>query len=52
MHFWSLPKKQEEALRVYEGANYEVIRCSIEMEDTGSAVRGLTFRFRGTEKLS
>lgn len=34
----------EQALRVYDTANYEVVRCLIRFED-GPDIYGLTFRF-------
>ncbi|KAK7430959.1 hypothetical protein QQZ08_002488 [Neonectria magnoliae] len=40
-----MDENQEDALRVYETDQYEVVRCTIEM-DRGS-VEGLTFRFVG-----
>ncbi|PSN68250.1 hypothetical protein BS50DRAFT_491469 [Corynespora cassiicola Philippines] len=39
-------KQHEEALMFFEGENYEVVRCNIELED-GRVVKGLTFRFCG-----
>jgi hypothetical protein len=39
-------KAHEDKLRVYEGGNYEVVRCMIEVE-TGEAVYGLTLRYCG-----
>jgi len=38
---------QEDALCCYETDKYEVVRCEMEMLDSGEMVRGLTFRFRG-----
>ncbi|KAK7418281.1 hypothetical protein QQX98_004066 [Neonectria punicea] len=38
-------ENQEDALRVYETDQYEMVRCTIEMGD--SLVEGLTFRFVG-----
>ena len=41
----------EDALRMYETENYEIVRCSISMG--GDLVKGLTFRFAGpSEELS
>lgn len=40
-----MTKGHEDALRAYETDNYEVVRCSIEME--GMVVQGCTFRFVG-----
>lgn len=37
-------EEDEQALRVYETANYEVVRCLIKIEN-GQEVRGLTFRY-------
>ncbi|EPE26762.1 hypothetical protein GLAREA_02676 [Glarea lozoyensis ATCC 20868] len=39
-------KDHEDALRKYETEAYEVVRCSIDLED-GSVVQGCTFRFTG-----
>ena len=39
-------KEREDALRVYETENYDVVRCSIMMES--GTVQGLTFRFIGS----
>ena len=38
-------KEHEDALRIYETENYEVVRCMIAMAD--EVVHGLTFRFVG-----
>jgi hypothetical protein len=47
-------REQEDVLRWYEGAAYEVVRCDIWKVDGGEGaggcgrvVKGLTFRFRG-----
>ena len=37
--------EHEDALRSYETAAYEVVRCRILMQDEGSVVEGCTFRF-------
>lgn len=42
--------EHEEVLRAYETANYEVVRCVIEMEG-GLTVQGCTFRFVDAEAL-
>jgi hypothetical protein len=39
------------ALRVYGMDEYEVVRCTIHMKDSGHIVRGLTFNFVGDEVL-
>lgn len=39
-------KEREDALRLYETENYEVVRCSIAM--ASRTVQGLTFRFAGS----
>ncbi|KAL9614575.1 MAG: hypothetical protein Q9167_000944 [Letrouitia subvulpina] len=44
--------EHEEALRFYETAKYEVVRCSIELPDRKDAVVGLTFRFFDPSQLS
>ncbi|KAF2680274.1 hypothetical protein K458DRAFT_458528 [Lentithecium fluviatile CBS 122367] len=44
-------KEHEDALRHYEGSNYEVPRCEILVGDGKEAVKGLTFRFCGDEEL-
>jgi hypothetical protein len=40
-------KEQEDALRMYEGANYEVVRCEVEIEGEAEQLAGLRFRFCG-----
>ena len=40
-------KEHEDELRMYEGGNYEVVRCKIEVEGGETMVDGLTFRFCG-----
>ena len=40
--------EQEDTLRRYETAAYEVVRCEIEMEGSNLMVQGCTFRFVGT----
>ena len=40
-------REREEALLLYETENYEVVRCTIVI-DNGSVVQGLTFRFAGS----
>lgn len=42
-------REEEDALRLHEGANYEVVRCKIEAI-TGEVCYGLTFRFCGDEE--
>lgn len=44
--------EHEEALRFYETARYEVVRCSILFPDRKDAVAGLTFRFLDPSQLS
>lgn len=41
-----LTKEHEDALRSYETDNYEVVRCTISLQD--GEVQGCTFRFVGT----
>ncbi|KAH4921707.1 hypothetical protein HBI18_181880 [Parastagonospora nodorum] len=43
-------KAEEDALRHYEGASYEVVRCEIHTE-SGEKKQGLTFRWCGQEDL-
>jgi len=43
-------KGEEDALRHYEGARYEVVRCNISTEN-GETKQGLTFRWCGAEPL-
>ncbi|KPM42999.1 hypothetical protein AK830_g3515 [Neonectria ditissima] len=43
--FLVVDENQEDALRVYETDQYEVVRCTVEMED--GLVDGLTFKFVG-----
>jgi len=40
-------EEHEEALRLYETENYEIVRCTISMEGRSDAVKGLTFKFVG-----
>lgn len=40
-------EEHEEALRLYETENYEIVRCTISMEDRSDVVKGLTFKFVG-----
>jgi dsDNA-binding SOS-regulon protein len=40
-------EEHEEALRLYETENYEIVRCAISMEGRSDAVKGLTFKFVG-----
>jgi hypothetical protein len=50
--FQVLSVEKENALRFYEGENYEVVRCCINLEVNGLVgVKGLTFRFCGDEEL-
>ncbi|KAM3538422.1 hypothetical protein ARSEF1564_008650 [Beauveria bassiana] len=41
--YWVKSRDEEEALRIYETAKYEVVRCSIHLA-SGEACMGLTFR--------
>jgi hypothetical protein len=49
--YWVKTKAQEDALRVYETENYDVVRCSITMKVSGLVVPGLTFRFAAEDSL-
>ena len=40
-------EEQEDALRMFETEAYEVVRCEIEILQSGGKVAGLTFRFAG-----
>ena len=40
-------EEQEDALRAFETKAYEVVRCEIEILQSGGKVAGLTFRFAG-----
>jgi hypothetical protein len=44
-------REDEDALRNYEGGNYEVIRCEILVGERAEMVEGLTFRFCGDEEM-
>ncbi|KAF2255189.1 hypothetical protein BU26DRAFT_380219, partial [Trematosphaeria pertusa] len=44
-------EEDEQNLRIYESAKYEVVRCKIQFRDDGREVWGLTFRFCGGEGL-
>ena len=37
----------EEALRLYETENYQIVRCTISMQGRSDTVKGLTFKFVG-----
>ena len=40
-------EEHEEAFRLYETENYDIVRCTISMEGRSDAVKGLTFKFVG-----
>ncbi|KAM3511634.1 hypothetical protein MY11210_004718 [Beauveria gryllotalpidicola] len=42
--YWVKSREEEEALRIYETAKYEVVRCSIHLEEEVDVCMGLTFR--------
>jgi hypothetical protein len=44
-------RQHEDALRDYEGDNYEVARCEIFGVESGKLFKGLTFRFCGGEEM-
>jgi hypothetical protein len=46
-------EEHEEALRLYETENYEIVRCTISMKGRSDVVKGLTFKFVGpSEQLT
>ncbi|EGX89375.1 hypothetical protein CCM_07626 [Cordyceps militaris CM01] len=42
--YWVKSREEEEALRIYETAKYEVVRCKINLESGINTCMGLTFR--------
>ncbi|KAF1734920.1 hypothetical protein CRV24_003838 [Beauveria bassiana] len=42
--YWVKSREEEEALRIYETAKYEVVRCGVHVEEEMDACMGLTFR--------
>lgn len=41
-------RDHDDALSFYETEKYEIVRCSITMQDNGEVVKGLTYRFAGS----
>ncbi|KAK8144593.1 hypothetical protein G3M48_005596 [Beauveria asiatica] len=42
--YWVQSREEEEALRIYETAKYEVVRCSVQVGEEIDVYMGLTFR--------
>ncbi|PMB69031.1 hypothetical protein BM221_005617 [Beauveria bassiana] len=42
--YWVKSREEEEALRIYETAKYEVVRCGVHVGEEMDACMGLTFR--------